>query len=116
MKDDVTPTPSVKGHKPFDRNGRRIKIGDYVRIVGVPNLSGMSPDSIAECLPAFEYLVGKYKRITAFDEYGCAEFGFRMQHPNGKRGRHFVWIEPFLLHVPQPRSNATSKRRSRRLL
>jgi hypothetical protein len=112
MKDDVTPTRTANRHKPLDRNGRRIKIGDYVRIVGVPNLSGMSPEGVAECLPAFEHLVGKYKRVAAFDEYGCAEFSFHMRHPNGERSGHFVWIEPFLLHVPQPRVQSIATARA----
>lgn len=108
MKKAATQTPEVVRHKPIDRNGRPIRVGDLVRIIGVPDLSGMSPDGIAECLPAFEYLVGKYKRVAAFDEYGCAEFSFRMRQPNGERSGHFVWIEPFLLHLPRLRHRSRS--------
>lgn len=99
----------MKPHEPFDRNGQPIKVGDLVRIVGVPDLSGMSPEGIAESLPAFEYLVGKYKRVRRFDEYGCAEFSFVMRQRSGERARHTVGIEPFLLHVPQSRTNSTVK-------
>jgi hypothetical protein len=99
----------MKPHEPFDRNGKPIKVGDLVRIVGVPDLSGMSPEGIAESLPAFAYLVGKYKRVRGFDEYGCAEFSFVMHQRSGERGRHTVGIEPFLLHVPQSRSNPAVK-------
>ena len=95
----------MKPHKPFDRNGKPIKVGDIVRIIGVPGLAGMSPDGLAEALSAFQYLVGKYKRVCGFDQYGCAEFSFVMRHNNGERGWHFVWVEPFLLHIPQRRSN-----------
>jgi hypothetical protein len=75
-----------------------------VRVVGVLDLSGMSKQRVAESLPVFQYLVGKYKRISAFDEYGCAQLHFFI--PGGKlRGWHGVGIEPYLLHVPQQRSN-----------
>ena len=100
----------MKPHKPIDRNGVPIKVGDVVRIVGVPDLSDMSPDSIAESLPAFEYLLGKYKRVHDFNEYGFAEFSFIMRNSNGKRSWHSVWVEPFLLHIPRHRSNPAFKR------
>jgi hypothetical protein len=100
----------MKLHESFDRNGKPIKVGDIVRIIGVPDLSGMSPDGLAEALPAFQHLVGKYKRVHGFDEHGCAEFSFVMHHSNGERGWHSVWVEPFLLHIPQPRSNPAVER------
>lgn len=103
----------MKPHKPYDRNGKTIKVGDIVRIVGVPDLSGMSQDGIAESLPVFQYLVGKYKRVRGFDEYGCAEFSFIMHHTSGERGWHSVWVEPFLLHIPQCRSNPAVHRTPR---
>ncbi|MCL2022184.1 MAG: hypothetical protein FWG81_08915 [Betaproteobacteria bacterium] len=105
----------MKPHKPFDRNGKTIRVGDVVRIVGVPDLSGMSQDGITESLPVFQYLVGKYKRVRAFDECGCAKFSFIMHNTNGKRGWHSVWVEPFLLHVPQRRSNLAAKPDDRRV-
>ena len=81
-----------------------------MRIVGVPDLSGMSKDRLADSLPVFQYLVGKYKRVMGFDEYGCAEFSFIMYHRDAERGWHTVWVEPFLLHIPQSRSNPAVKR------
>jgi len=95
----------MKPHKPFDRNGKTIMVGDVVRIVGVPDLSGISQDCLAKSLPVFQYLVGKYKRVCGFNECGLAEFSFTMHNANGKRGLHSVWIEPFLLHIPQRQSN-----------
>jgi hypothetical protein len=86
--------------QPKDRSGVNLKIGDRVRVVGVPNLSGMSNQGMAESLPVFQYLVGKYKRISAFGKYGHVELNFFI--PNGTlRGRHVVEIEPHLLHLPQ---------------
>lgn len=93
----------MRSIRPIDRNGTSIGIGDVVRIVGIPDLTGMSPDCLAESLPAFQHLVGKYKRIRGFGDDGCAEFSFTIRDSDGKRRRHFVWIEPFLLHVPRQR-------------
>lgn len=100
----------MKPHKPFDRNGVPIKVGDIVRIVGVPDLTGMPPGGISESLPVFEYLVGKCKRVHSFNEFGCAELSFAMQNANGERSYHSVWVEPYLLHIPQQRSNLAFKR------
>lgn len=94
----------MKPHAPLDRNGAPILVGDLVRIVGVPDLAGMSQEGLAESLPVFQHLVGKYKRVRGFDAYGCAELCFVMRHGDGERGWHSVWIEPFLLHVPQRRT------------
>jgi hypothetical protein len=100
-------------YEPKDRNGRRIAVGDRVRVVGVPDLSGMSKEGRAESLPVFRYLVGKYKRVAFFDEYGCVWLDFAI--PKGKlRGWHGVAIEPFLLHVPQRRSNHVLNRTRRK--
>jgi hypothetical protein len=90
----------MQKQKPYDRNGKRVKVGDVVRIIGVPDLSGMTKRGRADAMLAFEHLVGKYKRIKSFDGYGCAEFAFVMKHDNGDRSWHSVWIEPFLLHMP----------------
>lgn len=100
-------------YEPKDRDGRRLSVGDKVRVVGVPDLSGMSKEGLAESLPVFRYLVGKYKRIAAFDEYGCARLDFAI--PSGKfRGWHGVVIEPFLLHIPRKRSNHVLNRTRRK--
>ena len=98
-------------HAPVDRKGNHLNVGDRVRVIGVPDLSGMSADGIAEALPAFQHIVGLYKRICGFDEYGCAELSFTIRHSDGERTWHSVWIEPFLLHLPQSKQ-ARSGRRS----
>ena len=92
----------TKRHRPFDATGRRIKVGDMVRILGVPGLSGMKPGPRAESLPVFEHLVGRYKRVDDFDDYGFAELAFRIRS-GPQAGRRFVWIEPHLLRVKRPR-------------
>jgi hypothetical protein len=78
-----------------DRDGRRLRPGDIVRIVGVPDLSGMHHDARAETLGVFRHLLGRYKRITGF-EWGEARLDFRIARGR-HRGYHTVWIEPWLL-------------------
>lgn len=79
-----------------DVAGERLKVGDIVRVVGVPDLTGMSTDCRAESLPVFQYVVGKYKRITEFDEWGQAWLGFNIRK-GPSAGYHSVGIEPYLL-------------------
>jgi len=81
-----------------DVAGKRLKVGDIVRIVGVPDLTGMSADCLAESLPVFQHLVGNYKRITEFDEWGCAWLSFKIRK-SPYAGWHSVGIEPHLLKV-----------------
>ena len=91
-------------YEPFDRNGKLIEVGSVVRIIGTPDLSDMSEESIAEVQPIFQYLLGKYKRVRGFNEYGHVELSFTMKSVSGKRDWHFIWIEPFLLQMPRQRS------------
>lgn len=100
-------------HQPKDRNGRPVKVGDIVRIIGTPDLSRMSRRGRAASMPVFEYLVGTYRRIAAFDELGCARFEFAIRRGTLK-GLHDVGIEPHLLHVPLRRSISEAKQKSHR--
>ena len=79
-----------------DVTGERLNVGDIVRVIGVPDLSGMSVECRAESLPVFQYLVGKYKRIAEFDEYGMAWLWFKIRK-GSHAGFHSVGIEPYLL-------------------
>ena len=82
--------------KPIDARGERIRIGDRVRIVGVPDLSTMKPEFRAESEPVFLHIRGTCKRVRGFDQYGHAEIFFIIR--NGRhRGIHSVAIEPYLL-------------------
>jgi hypothetical protein len=81
-----------------DVKGERISVGDMVRVIGAPDLAGMSPECREESLPVFEHLLGKYKRVEEFDEYGLAWLRFRIR--NGPHaGYHSVGIEPRLLRL-----------------
>ena len=94
----------MKKLKPKDATGRNIKVGDVVRVVGVPDLLGMTPECRAESLPVFQYLLGKYKRVDEFDEYGFAWLWFRIRK-GPHAGYHSVGIEPYFLSVRQPRQS-----------
>lgn len=86
-----------------DASGARLRVGDTVRIVGIPDLTGMSPDCLAESLPVFRHLVGKYQRVTEFDKNGLAWLSFRIREGT-HAGRHSVGIEPHLLRVRRGRA------------
>ena len=90
LRADLTP------HPPKDRGGRLLRVGDTVRVIGVPDLMGLGTDGRAETQPVFEHLVGQDKRITEFDEFGEARLDFRIKRGR-VRGWHAVWIEPCLL-------------------
>jgi hypothetical protein len=81
-----------------DVTGERIIVGDIVRVIGVPDLSGMSPECRAESLPVFEHLLGTYKRIEEFDEFGMAWLRFKIRK-GPHAGYHSVGIEPCLLRL-----------------
>ena len=81
-----------------DVTGERIRIGDIVRVIGLPDLSGMSDECRAESRPVFKHLLGTYKRVEEFDEFGQAWLRFKIR--NGPHaGYHSVGIEPYLLRV-----------------
>ena len=62
-----------------DVDGQTIRGGDIVRILGVPDLIGMHPESRSESQKVFEYLMGKYKRVQGEDTMGNAEIRFRLK-------------------------------------
>ena len=47
-------------HPPIDVTGAPLLAGDRVRVVGVPDLSGMSPAERAESLPVFPRTTGLF--------------------------------------------------------
>ena len=87
----------MKKYPQKDALGQTIRIGDTVRIIGAPDLSDMALEDRKETQPVFDYLVGKYKKVHGFDEYGHVELAFQVL--KWKDGIHTVWIEPFLLKV-----------------
>jgi hypothetical protein len=97
--------------------GRTLEVGDVVRVIGVPELNGMSESGLKETLPAFRHLVGTYRRIQLFDDHGLAQINFLVRG-GPIAGWHGVAIEPFLLRRKdasrRPTTRSTPTRRKRR--
>lgn len=64
---------------PADADGKALKLGDRVRVLGVPDLSGMRPSARAESAPVFAHLVGTVKRIFGFDGFAFKDLEPAMQ-------------------------------------
>jgi len=99
-----------KASAPFPRLDRRAKalsVGQRVRVVGIPVLQGAL--LLRKSLPVFRQLVGTYRRISDFDETGCAELFVRLRK-GPHRGLHFVWLEPDLLQLPLGRRTRETRR------
>lgn len=88
-----------KTYPPLDREGHKLHVGDRVRIVGIPDLNGMSASSRRETEEVFRHILGTYRRISGFDSFGYAGIKFVIR--KGPRwGSHLVMIEPPLLALP----------------
>ena len=79
-----------------DSRGEQWLVGDGVRILGVPDLSGIGARGQAECRRVFSYLVGKYKKIAEFDAEGNVGIWFRIRSGRDA-GIHWIAIEPSLV-------------------
>lgn len=78
-------------YKPYDKNNKRLCIGDWVRLIEMPPGIEKMPE---ETRRFFEKALGKTFRIEDFNEHGCAEFDLT------KKVAKFntIWVEPpFLL-------------------
>jgi len=82
----------------IDATGSTLSAGDVVRIVGAPDLSGMSGESRTESEAVFAHLIGKYKTIREFDLLGLAWLEFTIKS-GPHAGWHSVGIEPSLLRL-----------------
>lgn len=86
-----------------DANGEALRKGDLVRVLGIPDLRGMNSPFREETEAVFRHIVGTYKRVRGFDQFGCAILGFRIT--KGKHaGNHSVAIEPNLIRRVVSRS------------
>jgi hypothetical protein len=81
--------PRVSTHAPLDAAGRDLRIGDWVRVVSIPDSVATMPRRSKR---VFSAAVGKTFQIEAFNEVGCAELDL-----HGKVGPDTIWIEPFCL-------------------
>ena len=79
-----------------DVDGRTVRKGDPVRVLGAPDVSGMRAPYRQETEAVFRYITGTRKKVYGFDQFGSAilVFGIRSgPHP----GSHSVAIEPNLI-------------------
>lgn len=63
---------------PSDVLGRRLRAGDKVRVVGVPDLAGMTEDGRTSFLAALQALKRRPRRVRGFDARGNAELTVRI--------------------------------------
>jgi hypothetical protein len=89
-----------------DRDGNGLRVGDVVRVLGVPDLAGMAAEARRETEPVFRSVVGTYKRVAGFQDVSdtetLVELAFRIRR-DGQWQRHIVWIEPALLRKKRSR-------------
>jgi hypothetical protein len=91
--------------EPLDARGRRIRTGDVVRVIGVPDLSTMHESARRQSAPVFRHILGTCKRVNGFDPNGFADLFFRIR--SGRHsGLHSVVIEPELLLRQKGRERA----------
>jgi len=91
--------------EPIDARGRRIRKGDLVRVIGIPDLSTMHPEGRAETERVFLHIRGTCKRIDNFNRHGFAEFLFTVR-AGPLAGWHSIAIEPNLLLRQNARNGA----------
>ena len=76
--------------KPFDKNGKKINPGDWVRLVEVPPDVANAPE---ETQIVFAKALGKTFRIEGFNRYGLAEFDLTKKVAKYDS----IWVEPHFL-------------------
>lgn len=86
-----------------DATGRRIRVGDVVRVLGVPDLSGMAAPDRRRSLRVFRYLVGSYRRVHELAPAGLLGLWVRIRR-GPDAGLHWVALEPGLVRVRRHRN------------
>ena len=81
-----------------DSTGAVIEAGAQVRILGVPELKGLSRSQRAETRAVFQHVVGRYKRVAEVTSGGWLVLQFVIRSGSA-RGRHIVELEPQLVRV-----------------
>ena len=79
-----------------DVDGRTVRKGDIVRVLGIPDLSGMREPYRQETHAVFKHITGTRRKVYGFDQFGAAilVFGIR-SGPHA--GSHSVAIEANLI-------------------
>jgi len=73
--------------EPTDEQGRRIAVGDWVRLVSIPPDVATDPE---ETRAVFAAALGKTFRVEAFNEYGLAELDLTQKVAR----LNTIWVEP----------------------
>jgi len=77
-------------YEPYDKNGNKVNIGDWVRLVEIPTGIDTMPE---ETQIVFNKALGKTFKIENFDEYGLAEFDLSKKVAK----LNTIWVEPIFL-------------------
>jgi hypothetical protein len=75
-----------------DRDGTTVRPGDRVRVLGIPDLSGMPPPYRQETERVFRHILGSVKRVESIDAQSNAILMFRIRSGHAA-GYHSVAIE-----------------------
>jgi hypothetical protein len=79
-----------------DADGQTVRKGDVVRVLGIPDLSGMRDPYRRETEAVFKHILGTRRRVEDFDQFGCAILVFGIAS-GPHAGSHSVAIEPHLI-------------------
>ena len=79
-----------------DADGQTVRKGDVVRVLGIPDLSGMRDPYRRETEAVFKHILGTRKKVEDFDQFGCAILVFGIAS-GPHAGSHSVAIEPHLI-------------------
>ena len=79
-----------------DVDGQTVRIGDVVRVLGIPDLSGMRDPYRRETEAVFKHILGTRRKVEGFDQFGCAILVFGITS-GPHAGSHSVAIEPHLI-------------------
>jgi hypothetical protein len=72
---------------PYDKLGRRLQVGDWVRLADIPPAVTSLP---GQTRAVFRRALGQTFRIEAFDEYGHAELDVSRKVAK----YNWIWVEP----------------------
>lgn len=77
----------MKKFAPIDARGKKIEIGDWVRVVKIPpDVAGLSRDTRS----IFRRALGKTFKIESFNRYGVPELDVSKKVEK----LNFIWVEP----------------------
>ncbi|HZM36200.1 MAG TPA: hypothetical protein VFC18_17145 [Burkholderiales bacterium] len=79
-----------------DVDGRTVRKGDTVEVLGIPDLKGMRDPYRAETEAVFKHITGSRRKVYGFDQFGCAILVFGIT-AGPHTGSHSVAIEPHLI-------------------